>query len=80
MQHGNAPLNSLIPFVPFVCSFPGSEASYEVISECVDARTLAAAAVYVATAPECKNQAFNVYNGVVFRWSEVGGAGVSGWG
>jgi len=33
---------------------------------------LAQAAVFVSTTPKAVNQIFNVSNGDVFRWSEVG--------
>lgn len=33
---------------------------------------LAQAAVFVSTTPKAANQIFNVSNGDVFRWSEVG--------
>lgn len=49
--------------------FPGSAAQWNGISDVTDARLLAAHLVWAATTPAAHNQAFNVANGDVFRWS-----------
>ena len=36
-----------------------------------DAGLLARATIWAATAPECANQALNITNGDLFRWSEM---------
>lgn len=54
------------------CRFPGPDAAYEALTECCDARLLAEAALFTSTSPAAANAIFNVSNGDVFRWSEVG--------
>jgi hypothetical protein len=51
--------------------FPGSAASYSVLTELSDATCLAEAIVFLATHDSGKNAAFNVTNGDCFRWSQV---------
>ena len=52
---------------PFV--FPGSEAQWKSLTDMTDARLLARHLVWASTTPAARNQAFNVVNGDVFRWS-----------
>lgn len=52
---------------PFV--WPGSEAQWTGLSDVTDARILAQQLVWAATTPEASNQAYNIVNGDVFRWS-----------
>lgn len=51
--------------------FPGSSANFHALYQCVDATLLAKAIVWMATAPACANQAFNVTNGDFIRWSNL---------
>jgi nucleoside-diphosphate-sugar epimerase len=54
---------------PFV--FPGSNEQYNGVTDVTDANILARHAVWSATAPAAKNQAFNTVNGDVFRWRQL---------
>ncbi len=49
--------------------WPGSEAQWKGLSDVTDARILADQLLWAATTPEAQNQAFNITNGDVFRWS-----------
>lgn len=49
--------------------WPGSEAQWRGISDVTDARVLADQLVWAATTPAARNEAFNITNGDVFRWS-----------
>lgn len=51
--------------------FPGRPGAYDSLLEMTDAGLLAHAAVWAATAPNAANQAFNINNGDLFRWSEL---------
>ncbi len=51
--------------------FPGSEGTWHRIVDHTDAGLLAKATLWAATAPGAENQAFNVNNGDVWRWSEL---------
>jgi nucleoside-diphosphate-sugar epimerase len=64
---------------PFV--FPGSPQQYAGVTDITDARLLGRHAVWSATEPAARNQAFNTVNGGVFRWRQLwkqvaGGLGV----
>ncbi|ACA20880.1 NAD-dependent epimerase/dehydratase [Methylobacterium sp. 4-46] len=52
---------------PFV--FPGSAAQWNGLTDVTDARLLARHLAWAATNPAARDQAFNVVNGDVFRWS-----------
>ena len=52
---------------PFV--FPGSAAQWNGLTDMTDARLLARHLEWAATTETARNQAFNVVNGDVFRWS-----------
>lgn len=52
---------------PFV--WPGSEAQWNGISDVTDAGILAEQIIWAATTPAAQNEAFNIANGDVFRWS-----------
>jgi nucleoside-diphosphate-sugar epimerase len=52
---------------PFV--WPGSEAQWNGLSDVTDARMLAQHLMWAATTPQASNEAFNITNGDVFRWS-----------
>lgn len=54
---------------PFI--FPGSTEQYNGVTDVTDARILARHAVWSATDPTGKNQAFNTVNGDVFRWRQL---------
>jgi nucleoside-diphosphate-sugar epimerase len=51
--------------------FPGKPGAYDHLLEMTDAGLLARATVWAATDPRCANQAFNINNGDLFRWSEM---------
>jgi nucleoside-diphosphate-sugar epimerase len=49
--------------------FPGSAVQWNSLTDMTDARLLARHLEWAATTPAARNQAFNVVNGDVFRWS-----------
>ncbi|GAB2537783.1 SDR family oxidoreductase [Spirosoma aerophilum] len=49
--------------------WPGSKAQWNGLSDVTDARVLAKHLVWAATTEVARNEAFNVVNGDVFRWS-----------
>ena len=49
--------------------FPGSAAQWNGLSDVTDARMLAKQLVWAADTDAAKNEAFNIVNGDVFRWS-----------
>src|SRR5438067_3046666 len=51
--------------------FPGKPGAYHSLLEMTDAGLLAKATVWAATDERCGNQAFNINNGDLFRWSEM---------
>ena len=51
--------------------FPGKPGAYQSLIEMTDAALLSRATVWAATDPRAANQAFNINNGDVFRWSEM---------
>lgn len=51
--------------------FPGKPGAYDALLEMTDAGLLARATVWAATEDRGANQAFNVNNGDLFRWSEM---------
>ncbi|XXX78311.1 SDR family oxidoreductase [Sorangium sp. So ce134] len=51
--------------------FPGKPAAYDRLLETTDARLLGRATAWAATSAPCRNQAFNINNGDMFRWSEM---------
>lgn len=51
--------------------FPGSEQTWHSIVDHTDAGLLAEATLWAAASPAAKNQAFNVNNGDIWRWSEL---------
>lgn len=51
--------------------FPGKPGAYNSLMEMTDAALLARATIWAATDPRCANQAFNINNGDLFRWSEM---------
>lgn len=56
---------------PFV--FPGSAAQWNGLTDMTDARLLARQLLWASTEPRAANEAFNVVNGDVFRWSWMWG-------
>ncbi|MCJ1959742.1 SDR family oxidoreductase [Novosphingobium mangrovi (ex Hu et al. 2023)] len=50
-------------------TFPGSAMQWNGLTDMTDARQLARQLVWAATTPEAANEAFNIVNGDVFRWS-----------
>ncbi|WP_062234819.1 SDR family oxidoreductase [Aureimonas sp. N4] len=53
--------------------FPGSQAQWNGLTDMTDARQLAQQLLWAATTPEAANEAFNIVNGDVFRWSWMWG-------
>jgi len=51
--------------------FPGKPGAWDSLLEMTDAGLLARATVWAATTEVCANQAFNIANGDLFRWSEM---------
>ncbi|XAS67661.1 SDR family oxidoreductase [Micrococcaceae bacterium Sec5.7] len=51
--------------------FPGKPGAYNTLIEMTDAGILAKATVWAATGPGTANQAFNITNGDIFRWSSM---------
>ncbi|AIQ19285.1 NAD-dependent dehydratase [Paenibacillus sp. FSL H7-0357] len=51
--------------------FPGKPGAYHSLLEMTDAGLLAKATIWAATDTRCANQAFNITNGDLFRWSEM---------
>ncbi|HEV7203495.1 MAG TPA: SDR family oxidoreductase [Jatrophihabitans sp.] len=51
--------------------FPGSPQQFNGVTDITDARLLGRHAVWSATAPAARNQAFNTTNGDVFRWRQM---------
>jgi nucleoside-diphosphate-sugar epimerase len=49
--------------------FPGSSVQWRGLTDMTDARLLAKHLLWAATTPAARNQAFNVVDGDVFRWS-----------
>lgn len=49
--------------------FPGSEAQWNGLSDVTDVRMLAKQLVWAADTDAARNEAFNITNGDVFRWS-----------
>jgi nucleoside-diphosphate-sugar epimerase len=50
-------------------TFPGSAVQWNSLTDMTDARLLARHLLWASTTPAARNQAFNVVNGDVFRWS-----------
>ncbi|MET0247193.1 MAG: SDR family oxidoreductase [Sphingomonas sp.] len=53
--------------------FPGSAAQWNGLTDMTDAGLLAQHLLWAATTPEARNEAFNVVNGDIFRWSWMWG-------
>ena len=54
-------------------TFPGSAAQWNGLTDMTDARQLARQLLWAATTPAAANEAFNIVNGDVFRWSWMWG-------
>jgi len=50
---------------------PGSPGNYRALYQCTDSDMLARAVVWMATTPQCANEAFNVTNGDLIRWEDT---------
>jgi nucleoside-diphosphate-sugar epimerase len=53
--------------------FPGSAAQWNGLTDMTDARLLARHLLWAASTPAARNEAFNVVNGDIFRWSWMWG-------
>lgn len=62
---------SLCKFQGLPLRFPGSSQAWHSIVDHTDADLLAQATLWAANAPGADNQAFNVNNGDLWRWSEL---------
>jgi nucleoside-diphosphate-sugar epimerase len=51
--------------------FPGTQANFAALYQCTDATLLAQAMAWIATEPQCANEAFNVTNGELIRWQNL---------
>ncbi|QHC67910.1 NAD-dependent epimerase/dehydratase family protein [Rathayibacter sp. VKM Ac-2759] len=51
--------------------FPGKPGAYTALIELTDADLLSRAITWAATTPETRNQAYNITNGDLFRWSRM---------
>ena len=51
--------------------FPGKAGTYTALNEQTDASLFARGMVHMAVTPACANEAFNITNGDVFRWSRL---------
>ncbi|KQQ05596.1 MULTISPECIES: SDR family oxidoreductase [unclassified Rathayibacter] len=51
--------------------FPGRPGAYTALIELTDADLLSRAITWAATTPETRNQAYNITNGDLFRWSRM---------
>jgi len=51
--------------------FPGSEAAFDAITNVADIDLLTSSMVWMATAPNCANNSFNIANGDCFRWRDI---------
>ncbi len=49
--------------------FPGSAAQWNGLSDMTDARVLGKQLVWASTTDVAKNEAYNIVNGDIFRWS-----------
>ena len=58
--------------------FPGSEAQWKGLSDVTDARMLARQLAWAADTDAARNEAFNIVNGDLFRWSRLWGR-LAGW-
>ena len=58
--------------------FPGSAAQWNGLTDVTDARLLARHLEWAATTEAARNEAFNIVNGDVFRWSWMWGR-IAGW-
>ncbi|MGQ7853913.1 SDR family oxidoreductase [Pedobacter sp. WC2501] len=54
---------------PFI--WPGSAAQWNGLSDVTDARVLAEHLIWASTTEQAQNEAFNIVNGDVFRWSRL---------
>lgn len=54
---------------PFI--WPGSSAQWNGLSDVTDARVLAEHLIWASTTDAARNEAFNIVNGDVFRWSRL---------
>ncbi len=50
---------------------PGTPGNYTALYQCTDSGLLARAMVWMATTPNCANQAFNITNGDLIRWEHT---------
>ena len=75
-----SPMNLALVLAVYACicrelgvplAFPGKPAAYRALYQCTDSGLLARAIEWMATQPQCANQAFNVTNGDLIRWENL---------
>jgi len=77
--YGNASnLTMVIAIYAVICkelglplSHPGTPGNYTALYQCTDTGLLSRAIVWMATHPQCANEAFNVTNGDLIRWENT---------
>jgi nucleoside-diphosphate-sugar epimerase len=52
-------------------SHPGKPLNYRILYQATDSALVARAMAWMATTPQCANQAFNITNGDLFRWDSL---------
>ncbi|MEO8164475.1 MAG: SDR family oxidoreductase [Betaproteobacteria bacterium] len=52
-------------------SHPGKPRNYQILYQATDSAVVARAMTWMATAPQCANQAFNITNGDLYRWDHL---------
>jgi len=62
---------AIIAELGMALDFPGRPGTYAAITELTDATLLAHGLVHMAITEACRNQAFNITNGDVVRWSQL---------
>ena len=75
-----SPMNLALVLAVYACvcrelglplAFPGKPAAYRALYQCTDSSLLARAIEWMATQPQCANQAYNVTNGDLIRWENL---------
>jgi len=75
-----SPMNLALVIAVYACvcrelgvplAFPGKPAAYRALYQCTDSSLLARAIEWMATQPQCANQAYNVTNGDLIRWENL---------
>jgi len=62
---------SLLTLCTLACRFPGSDFAWNAVNDVTDVDLLSDATIYLSTHKACENQAYNINNGDLFRWSQL---------